>query len=387
MWGLNAMYGRKDNNGDWDSTNAVELLKFFHSIKAPLHAVTLGNEVWGLMVNLKIEQAIASFMELDRVVTEIWSGSKMRRPLIAGFDGYIIKSQFDFIDAVLGNLSDSGVQFDVLNYHDYPLWSSNDPNVVKRAMLHNPNKIDQALQYHKVASQSYTPPPQVWMSECGGSYNSGSPQATGTFASGFWYLDNMAMMHHAGHRHFCRQTLAGGNYGLLDQVSPRTPHPDFWSAVLYQRILGGPAELPSSTLSMLGAMIYKDDYGNLVQPSSKEDFAEPRWYIYHAKRPEASLAVLGINFDEKKTCGFRLNAGKIQIRAYTLTPLSGLAPWNSTGITLNGLPLLVDGDGRVPSLEGNVLIDDTLWLAPLTYAFFELPAAATGTKEASISTL
>jgi heparanase 1 len=54
---------------------------------------------------------------------------------------------------------------------------------------------------------------------------------TDAFVSAFWYLDNMATLAKHGHKRFCRQTLLGGNYGLLNHTSYE-PNPVRWRPAL-----------------------------------------------------------------------------------------------------------------------------------------------------------
>ena len=43
-----------------------------------------------------------------------------------------------------------------------------------------------------------------------------------------------------GHKSFCRQTLIGGNYGLLQNENGTiVPNPDFWAADLFNRLMTG----------------------------------------------------------------------------------------------------------------------------------------------------
>ena len=43
-----------------------------------------------------------------------------------------------------------------------------------------------------------------------------------------------------GHKSFCRQTLIGGNYGLLQNENGTiVPNPDFWAADLFNRLMVG----------------------------------------------------------------------------------------------------------------------------------------------------
>lgn len=361
VWGLNAMHGRsEDGMGPWDSTNAKELLDFMVQIKTPLHALTLGNEVWGEMVHLSLDQALHAFSELNEIVDRLWDGDS-KRPLIAGLDGYVNRYQLTFLSNFTAGIVKDETRVDVLNFHEYPLGTSKDNRTVDRALEH-----DVSFQHmaEKVASLAL-PNQQVWMSECGGSSDSGSPQATGSYASGFWYLDGMAMFHHAGYQRFCRQTLAGGNYGLLDQVSPRTPHPDFWNAVLYQKILGRPlTELTSQLEHMVRCEGVSEDP---MRPTAQ-------WYAFEAKNPTASRAFLGVNFHPSLRCGLVLHdrddAPAHHIAEYILTPnAAGTEPnVTSTRIYLNGLELI---DHSSP-LEGRRTTEKILWLEPHTYGFYEV---------------
>ena len=78
---------------------------------------------------------------------------------------------------------------------------------------------------------------QIWMGKTGGAYNSGHPGVTDAFMSGFWYLDNLAILAQRGHQGFCWQTLIGGNHGLLNTTTFK-PNPDFYSALLFKRLMG-----------------------------------------------------------------------------------------------------------------------------------------------------
>lgn len=56
------------------------------------------------------------------------------------------------------------------------------------------------------------------------------------FMSGFWYINMLAGTASVGGKGVFRQTLSGGHYGLLDQTDAFRPRPDFWTALLFQRL-------------------------------------------------------------------------------------------------------------------------------------------------------
>uniref|UniRef100_A0A7S3PD66 Uncharacterized protein n=1 Tax=Amphora coffeiformis TaxID=265554 RepID=A0A7S3PD66_9STRA len=207
----------------------------------------------------------------------------------------------------------------------------------------------------------------VMVSESGGSYDSGSFAATGSFASGFWYLANLAATHAAGNVHFCRQALTGGYYELLSSNhvgsfssgEQRRPTPDFWNTVLYNRLLGQP--LTNLTQSAHGT----------------------RWLMYCSKRFSSRVAVLALNYNRTHAQSMRVvrqpttDSRSRTVLVYHLTPAVGQNATQSSITQLNGVPLVVQQQQEnhrtvLPSLEGKLVTTKWLTVAPLTYAFFEL---------------
>jgi len=396
IWGLNGLEGRNpDGTGPWNSTSTEQILQFLYHHQAPLWAVTLGNEIWAIKMNLTASQALDTFQELNNIITRIWKSGDNRknddaspgRPLIAGFDGNGWSLPFDFYKNVLPQMKTTGVRLDILNYHDYPLGSSNVwPDVIDNALDYNmyESALTLAQQAHATAhlyddddnndnnnnnhEEGTAKSPFVMVSESGGSYDSGSLAATGSFASGFWYLANLAATHAAGNVHFCRQALTGGSYELLRshirqgssseerQKRLRRPAPDYWNTVLYNRLMGQP--LINLTKSAHGT----------------------RWLIHCSKRHPSGLSVLALNYNRTHAQSIRVVQSKDDqprnVIVYHLTPLSGQNATQAFITELNGTPLIVhaDEDHRaiLPSLEGKLVKTKRLTVAPLTYAFFEL---------------
>lgn len=54
-----------------------------------------------------------------------------------------------------------------------------------------------------------------------------------------WYLDQLGIFAQYGHSAYCRQTLIGGNYGLLQKTGDNVRvNPDFFGAVLFHHLMG-----------------------------------------------------------------------------------------------------------------------------------------------------
>ncbi|KAL2545215.1 Heparanase-like protein 3 [Forsythia ovata] len=77
----------------------------------------------------------------------------------------------------------------------------------------------------------------AWVGEAGGAYNSGHNLVTNAFVFSFWYLDQLGMTASYDTKTYCRQSLIGGNYGLLNTTT-YLPNPDYYSALLWHRLMG-----------------------------------------------------------------------------------------------------------------------------------------------------
>lgn len=97
------------------------------------------------------------------------------------------------------------------------------------------------------------PHAQLWVGESAAAWHSGRDNVTNAFASCFWYSDVFGVV--SKHNHtgasptllkyslvagigFCRQTLLGGSYGLLDRLTYK-PNPDFYTGLLFRRLMSG----------------------------------------------------------------------------------------------------------------------------------------------------
>ena len=78
---------------------------------------------------------------------------------------------------------------------------------------------------------------ELWVGEIAAAWHSGEPGVTNRFISSFWYADALGLLATLNHTGFCRQTLVGGNYGLLNRTT-REPNPDFFMAQMFHDKMG-----------------------------------------------------------------------------------------------------------------------------------------------------
>ncbi len=78
----------------------------------------------------------------------------------------------------------------------------------------------------------------LWCGECGPHNGGGRPGLTDTAMSSFWFFDALLGLPMLGVTRFNRQTLSGGNYGLL-KTGSFLPNPDYFVAFSHAQLVNG----------------------------------------------------------------------------------------------------------------------------------------------------
>lgn len=209
----------------------------------------------------------------------------------------------------------------------------------------------------------------AWVGEAGGAYNSGHHLVTDAFVFSFWYLDQLGMSSKYDTKSYCRQTLVGGNYGLLN-TSTFEPNPDYYSALLWHRLMG-----------------------TKVLSTAFNGTNKIRGYAHCAKNSEG-ITLLLINLDGSSTNriyvtsqGAHAQSGRkkgseglgeaaaaaLTRQEYHLTPKDGNL--QSQQVLLNGNALATDADGEIPELEP-VQVEGTqpITVGPYSIVFAHVPS-------------
>ncbi|WJX24251.1 heparanase [Trifolium repens] len=317
-FGLNALIGKKNSMedkknyiGNWNPKNAISLMKHTISKGYKIDSYELGNEL--------CSEGIAARIDSVQYAKDI---TKLRNVGPAVIDG--------------------------VTHHIYNLGAGVDKDLINK--VQDPYFLSQIAQTFKDVSDSvrkFTPWAGAWVGESGGAYNSGGKDVSHTFVNGFWYLDQLGMTSTLDHKVFCRQTLIGGNYALLNTTT-FIPNPDYYGAILWHRLMG------SKVLSV-----------------SHEGSPYLRTYA-HCSKQRPGITVLIINMS-KSTSNFSLvndmnmypkeyttkgsvqttnssNSTDKQMREeYHLTPKDGNI--QSDVVLLNGIPLKLTEKLDIPELK------------------------------------
>jgi len=241
--------------------------------------------------------------------------------------------------------------------------AGSNPNVWMNAL--NASYLDQikglGASVNDIVRQS-SPQSKIWVGEAGGAYNSGRDQVTNSFNSGFWFLDQLAIFALNNNGVYCRQSLVGGFYSLLDNMSYQ-PNPDYYNLLLFSRLMG-----------------------SKVLQSKSDSPDELRNYAHCTKDRKGSVTVLLINLSN--TTSFSIDSiivdnnnlleeireeyiitSSVDADASTITEILG-----TKNILLNKNPLVIT-DNKIPNLLPKVSFDKNFNLEPLSYGFIVFPNA------------
>ncbi|CAK9001546.1 Heparanase-like protein 3 [Durusdinium trenchii] len=240
VFGINAMHGRdKSETRTWDPSNARALIQ--HIVRSKQQDVIFGFE-YGNELNINAvnpglgltpKQIAEGYHQLhDLLKAEFGEDNtpKILGPDNIGWQSRYMKKLLSLSKDVLYGVT----------WHAYPLGPSYDNPLVDHLVM-SPGFHDiffrRAAKASKEAKEFGGPDMQIWMGESGGAFNSGRNNTSNRFLDSFWYLNTMAALAQAGHQSFCRQTLIGGNYELLDKNS-LGPNPDYFAAVMFRKWMG-----------------------------------------------------------------------------------------------------------------------------------------------------
>eukprot|EP01060_Flectonema_neradi_P027187 TRINITY_DN36817_c0_g1_i1.p1 TRINITY_DN36817_c0_g1~~TRINITY_DN36817_c0_g1_i1.p1 ORF type:complete len:478 (+),score=64.31 TRINITY_DN36817_c0_g1_i1:52-1485(+) len=332
IFAINANYGRTDGV-HWDPTNAKALIEHTVAMKYNVFGFEYGNE---LGYNASV--FAAGLHQLHDIIEEAYSKdpSLVVPKIIApdeitwndGFFRELIPLVKDIVHAV--------------TWHQYPLGEGyNNPNLNSNIM----SPVQHERWFHLAATASATTANvsdgklQVWMGESGGCANGAHNGTSNRFMDAFWYIDSLGGLAAAGQKVFCRQTVIGGNYEVVDHRT-MDPNPDYYGALAFNQLMG-----------------------TTVLNSTTTDGNVRAWA--HCSRTGGSVTFLLINFGND-TVQVKLPASSQPSRdEYHLTARY----INDTNVFLNGNMMTFDSD-LTPisqSTSSNVVLTNTSYAYIVTH--------------------
>ncbi|KAE8658302.1 Heparanase-like protein 2 [Hibiscus syriacus] len=210
--------------GDWDSANTQDFIKYSISKGYQIDSWEFGNELSGNGVgaHVYVDQYGKDLIRLKKMIKELYKDSQYEPSLVAP-GGFFNQQWFTKLLQVSGS-----TVLDALSHHIYNLGAGVDPKLVSKILDPNYlNKVANTFINLENVIQKHGPWASAWVGESGGAYNSGGHHVSDTFVNSFWYLDQLGMASKYHTKVYCRQTLIGGNYGLLNATT-YVPNPDYY---------------------------------------------------------------------------------------------------------------------------------------------------------------
>ncbi|KEH31988.1 heparanase-like protein 1 isoform X1 [Medicago truncatula] len=364
-FGLNALRGRhqisrKVWGGDWDPTNAYDFINYTISKEYEIDSWEFGNELSGQGIGASVDAAQygKDLIKLKQNLNKLYKYTKFKPSLIAP-GGFYQKEWFDKLLEVSG----TGV-VDVITHHVYNLGPGNDAHLENKIL--DPahlSKVESIFSNLSETIQTHGPWSAAWVGEAGGAFNSGGRDVSNTFVDSFWYLDQLGLASRYNTKVYCRQTLIGGNYGLLN-VTTFTPNPDYYSALLWHKLMGkGVLAASSDVFSPFLRTYAHCSKGRdgvtllLINLSNQTKFILNVHDSVHVSNGENEDAKSNTHMDNsfinqlKKAfswVGTKLSDVTFR-EEYHLTPEDN--DLNSKTMLLNGSPLKLTDDGEIPKLD------------------------------------
>jgi heparanase len=250
-------------------------------------------------------------------------------------------------------LKDEGPGLDAFSYHFYGGLSKRCAMMGAAALGTTPeaaltddwlSRTNRDEAYYAALRDKYLPGKPLWLTETGETACGGDPWAS-DFIDSFRYLNQLGTLAKHGVQVVIHNTLAASDYALIDETT-LTPRPNYWSAVLWRRLMG------TTVL----------DAGDAPRQQGL--------YLYaHCLRDHpGGSAILAINSDKTTSREIALPAAYTQ---YTLTASNLM----DSSVMLNGVELKLTPSGDLPSLDGIQHKAGKITLSPTSITFFAIPEA------------
>jgi hypothetical protein len=183
----------------------------------------------------------------------------------------------------------------------------------------------------------------MWLTETAEAACGGDPWAS-TFVDSFRYLHQLGSLAKVNVQAIMHNTLAASDYGLIDESS-LTPRPNYWSALLWARLMGSTV-LEAAT------------------PATENQYV----YAHCLKGTAGGVALLVLNADHDNAQTIHLDKAT---ERYTLTAddLMGQTA------KLNGTELKLTDTGDLPVIAGEKTAAGAIPLPAASISFFAIPGA------------
>jgi len=346
--------GVRDSNGVWTPIEAKKFLTYTDSIGGKIAAAEMFNEptfagLGGAPKGYDAAMYGKDFRVFDAFAKQAAPNMIVLGPGSIGEAGSLGPPGMNLIRSE-DMLTASGPGLDAFSYHFYggvsqrcarlgAVSQTTPEAALTEAWLF---RTDRDEEFYAKLRDRFEPGKPIWLTETGETACGGNSWAA-DFIDSFRYLNQLGTLAQHGVQVVMQNTLDASDYALIDE-SNLTPRPNYWSAVLWRRLMGTTV-LDAGTSPL------------------------PNLYVYaHCLRDHpGGVALLAINADRTASKEISL---PVDAEGYTL---SGELMTNT--VELNGHELKLGADDDLPALAGSAVKSGKITLAPASITFLGVAAA------------
>ena len=335
--------GIRDIDGNWTPDQLKSLLNYTKSIGGEIAAAEMFNEPSHASHGAAPEGYDASwyardFADFKCYVDSVYPEMKIMGPGSTGEGGVLPGHRSMETDQIFAAVPKP--KFDIFSYHYYGGVSKRcrgeltPENALTDAWL---SRTELGLKYYEEARNKYLPDAPIWLTETAEASCGGNPWAA-TYTDCFRYLEQLGRLAKMNVKVVMHNALCASEYALLDQDT-HEPRPNYWAALLWNKLMGSKVYEAKSTIDGLDIFIHnqKESSGGttvlIVNPKETETFIEipatAQQYLLTAndilsKTVKLNGEVLKLKSDDTlpQITGKVLNAGEITIPPYSILFLS-----------------------------------------------------------------
>ncbi len=239
---------KRRQQGEWQGTELQALLQYSVAQGFEIDVCELGNELnaywafYGLRSQPVVKDLVSDYQTFAETVRCYYPNIKICGPGSAFWPrlGEAIRPLTNITPKFLSALD---MQLDIVDWHYYPFQSERSPvrtrlATMKRTMsARSFNTFSVYGKRLQLLRDRFQPQADIWTGETGSAQCGGQPKLSDRFCSCFWWADQLGQGGLLGQKVMVRQSLVGGDYGLIDRQT-LLPRPDFWLSWLWVQLMG-----------------------------------------------------------------------------------------------------------------------------------------------------
>ena len=242
---------KRNLHGKWQANEIENLLRHIQTHKQTLDVCELGNELnayWafhGITAQPRAKSLAADYHEFAKTIRNYLPGAKIIGPGSAFWPklGETIRPFSNITQKFLQECQSNNTNIDIVDWHYYPFQSNRSPIRTRKAKilsflkpyaLNDFGKYSQQLKQYR---DDFCPDAQLWTGETGSAQCGGEAKLSDRFISCFWWADQLGQGALHKQHVMIRQSLIGGEYGLIDRLTLK-PRPDYWLSWVWKQLMG-----------------------------------------------------------------------------------------------------------------------------------------------------